>query len=82
MGHENTIRERTLHFLQSLGTKDETIIEFGHVGKLSKAHDYAAKIGSKKVKADKIVTLEEILELVLELTPQKRTEVEKRLKNT
>ena len=81
MGHENTIRERTLHFLQLLGSKSEIIIEFGHVGKLSKAHDLAAKVGSKKVKPDKIVTLEEILELVLGIRPIKKTEVGKRLKD-
>lgn len=75
MGHENTIRERTLHFLYSLGVKNDLIIEFGHVGKLSKAHDLAAKVGSKKVKPDKIVILKEVLGLVLEVTSQKKTEV-------
>lgn len=79
LGHENTIRERTLRFLNSLDSKRETIIEFGHVGKLSKAHDWAAKVGSKKVKPDKVVGLEEILELVLGI---KKTEVVKRLKDT
>lgn len=81
MGHENTIRERTLHFLKSLGSKSELVIDFGHVGKLSKAHNLAAKVGSKKVKPDKVVALEEVLELVLEIKTIKKTEVGKRLKN-
>lgn len=72
MGHENTIRERTLHFLYCLGVKNDLIIEFGHVGKLSKAHDLAAKVGSRKVKPDKIASLKEVLGLVLEITSQKR----------
>lgn len=83
MGHENTIRERALHFLDILGNKSEIIIEFGHVGKLSKAHDYAAKVGSKKVNPDKIVSLDEVLELVLdEEKPQKKDRGRKRLKDT
>ena len=82
MGHENTIHERTLHFLQVLETNSNITIEFGHVGKLSKAHDYAAKVGSKKLNPDKVVSLEEIMELILEVKPQKRSEVDKRLKDT
>lgn len=81
MGHENTIRERTLHFLRSLGVKNDIVIEFGHVGKLSKAHNLAAKVGSKKLKPNKIVSLKEVLELIFEVTPIKKTEVGKRLKN-
>ena len=72
MGHENTIRERTLHFLHSLGVESDLIIEFGHVGKLSKAHDLAAKVGSKKVKPDKVVSLREVLGLILKLHHKKR----------
>lgn len=76
-GHENTIKERTLHFLRILGRFDDIIIEFGHVGKLSKAHDLAAKIGSKKLKPNKVVILKEILRLLFGEQEQKMTEVEK-----
>lgn len=82
MGHENTIRERVLYFMHILGVKHEIAIDFGHVGKLSAAHDFAAKVGSGKVKPDKVVRLEEILKLVLNIQPVKKTEVEKRLKDT
>ncbi len=80
VGHENTIRERTLYFLHNLGVEDTATIVFGHVGKLSRAHDLAAKVGAKKIKPDKVVGLKEVLELILEIT--KKTEVEKRLKDT
>lgn len=70
--HENTIHEKILHFLRDLGEENDLTIEFGRVGKLSRAHDLAAKVGNKKVKADKTISLEEILELVLELDHQKR----------
>ncbi len=72
IGHENLIRERVLHFLQLQGVGHELMITFGHVGKLSNAHDVAAKVGTKKIKPDKIVSLEEVLELVLEAKAQKR----------
>ena len=75
IGHENTIRERVLHYLLVLGENHEPMIVFGHVGKLSRAHDTAAKVGSKKIKPNKIVSIEEVLELVLEVKPQKKTEV-------
>lgn len=81
-GHENTIKERTQHFLKKLGHKDETTIEFGHVGKLSSAHDYAAKVGSKKLKPNRTVRLKDLLELISVFKPLKKTEVAKRLKKT
>lgn len=74
-GHENTIRERVLYFLHNLGIEYEIIIGFGHVGKLSKAHDVAAKVGSKKLKPNKVVNLNEVLELVFEIKAKKETEV-------
>ena len=72
IGHENTIHEKILHFLRDLGREDELIIEFGHIGKLSNAHDLAAKVGAKKIKTNNIDSLGEILQLVLEVDHQKR----------
>lgn len=82
MGHENTIRERTLYFLKSINANTDIIIEFGHVGKTSRAHNLAARVGSKKVNPDKVVKIEEVLRLILEVKSIKKTEVDKRLKNT
>ncbi len=74
-GHENTIHERILYFLRKLHTTPITI-DFGHIGKSSKAHDIAAKVGSKKLKVNKVVQLEEILGLIFGIDAQKKTEVE------
>lgn len=81
-GHENTIRERILHFLRVLGVQNDIPVEFGHVGKQSKAHDLAAKVGSKKIKPDRVVSLDEILEIVLEVKINKNDRGRKRLKDT
>lgn len=40
------------------------------------------KVGNKKIKSDKIVSLDEVLDLILDISPQKRPRSKKRLKNT
>ena len=66
LSYENLILERTNAYLKILGIKQLLPLQFGHVGKTSNAHNLASKVAKKKLKPDKIVTLEEILKLLRE----------------
>lgn len=66
IGHEKFIYGKILYYLNLLKINGCPSIEFGHVGKLSKAHDMARKVGNKKIKPDDCVKIEEILSLILE----------------
>lgn len=65
LADEDFIKERILQYLQQLKVHTMPKIEFGHVGKTSTAHELAAKVAHQKKKANKIVDLKEIFELVL-----------------
>lgn len=60
-GNEDLIKARILEFISKLSSSSYiSEIEFTLVGKSSPAHLLAARVGNKEIKADKIVTLEEI----------------------
>lgn len=64
-GYEELILERISAYLKIIGFKDNVHLKFGHVGKLSKVHDFALKVAHKKKIANKILNLEEISALIL-----------------
>ena len=64
LSYEAYIKERLLIYLHILKLKQLPIIEFGHVGKTTRAHCYAAEVAHKKKKANKVIRLEEILNLI------------------
>lgn len=62
-GHEVFIEERIEAFVNQLGSKIPSIA-FGHVGKLSKAHQLGYKVAVGKEKATLIVNADEILKVI------------------
>lgn len=64
LSYEAYIKERLIIYLQILKLKQLPIIEFGHVGKTTRAHCYAAEVAHQKRKASKIVKLSEIIKLI------------------
>lgn len=69
--NEDLIKARILEFIKNYDVEYIPDIEFTLVGKSSPAHVLAAKVANKKLKSNKIVTLEEISRV---LWPQKKTE--------
>ena len=64
-GHNKLIGKSIRSSLKKLGAKKFPVIRFGFVGKRSPSHDLAAKVSHKKLKPDRIVSLEELLILTL-----------------
>ncbi|PIU03363.1 hypothetical protein COT44_04045 [Candidatus Shapirobacteria bacterium CG08_land_8_20_14_0_20_39_18] len=65
LGHEKFIAERINKTLEDLKINNLPSIQFGHIGKTSKAHNLARKVGNRKIKADMNIRLEEIGALLL-----------------
>lgn len=63
-GHEQFIEKHVIVYLEFLGTKMLPTISFGHVGKLSNAHQYAYQVAVGKKKANLVVTKEQILKIL------------------
>lgn len=63
MGHEDFIAERIKVFINQLGGKLAQV-EFGHVGKLSKAHQLGYIVAVGKEKASLVVTADEVLKII------------------
>lgn len=70
-GHENLVSERVTTYLNLLGMKKHPPLEWGHVGKTSQAHNLGLRIAKDKVKPNKVVSLEEVMELLTELKEKK-----------
>ena len=66
-GHEDLITERVSVYLKFLGVKKVPVLEWGHVGKTSDAHNLGAKVSHGKLKPSRIISLEEVMELILEI---------------
>lgn len=62
-GHEDFIEERIEVYVIQLGSQMPPI-SFGHVGKLSKAHQLGYKVAVGKEKANLVVTADEILRII------------------
>lgn len=62
-GHEDFIEERIEVYLIQLGSKPPPI-SFGHVGKLSEAHQLGYRVAIGKEKADLSLTADEILKVI------------------
>lgn len=71
-GNEDLILERVTTYLKLLGVEKHPPLVWGHVGKTSKAHDYGAKMAKDKSKINKVISLEEVMELLLELKSPKK----------
>lgn len=71
-GNEDLILERVTIYLKLLGIEKHPPLEWGHVGKTSKAHDYGAKMAKNKSKINKVISLEEVMEILLELKGSKK----------
>lgn len=63
MGHEDFIEERIEVYVAQLGSKPPPI-NFGHVGKLSKAHQLGYIVAVGKEKANLVVTADEVLKVI------------------
>lgn len=63
VGHEDFIEDRIEIYVNQLGGKIP-ILNFGHVGKLSKAHQLGYKIAVGKEKATLNVTANEVLKVI------------------
>ena len=73
IGHERAIIDKLMNYLKRTGVRTKTIlVEFGLLGKLSPAHILAARVATKKLKPDKIVSLKQILRLIF---PKKKDRV-------
>lgn len=63
MGHEGFIEERIEVYMAQLGSKVPPF-SFGHVGKLSKAHQLGYIVATGKEKADLSLTASEVLKII------------------
>lgn len=63
-GNEQFIEEHILLYLQILGTKTFPVIEFGHVGKLSNAHQLAYLVAVEKKKPNFVINSEEVIRIL------------------
>lgn len=63
LGHEDLIIQYLKNYLNQLKVRS-IHVEFGHVGKLSKAHQIAYLVAIGKQKATKVVTMLEVVELL------------------
>lgn len=64
-GHEKLIEEKIEIYLQQLGKVSLPQIEFGHVGKLSKAHNLAYLVAVNKKKPNLTVNAKDVIEVIL-----------------
>lgn len=64
-GHEDLIEEKINIYLEQLGEKFISHIEWGHVGKLSKAHNLGYLVAVNKKKPDITVNAKEVMEVIL-----------------
>lgn len=63
MGHEDFIEERIEAYVTQLGSKIPQV-NFGHVGKLSKAHQLGYRVAIGKEKAGLSLTAAEVLKII------------------
>lgn len=64
-GHEELIEDKIKIYLEQLGEKSLPTIEWGHVGKASKAHNLAYLVAVAKRKPDLAVNAKELMEVIL-----------------
>lgn len=64
-GHESLIEDKIKTFLEQLDVKLIPSIEFGHVGKLSKAHNLAYKVAIGKEKPTLKTNAREVMKIIL-----------------
>ncbi len=62
-GHEDFIEEQIILRIKQIGGK-KINFAFGHVGKLSKAHQLAYLVGVEKKKPDIVVTAKEVMKIL------------------
>lgn len=65
VGHENLIEEKVKVYLEQLGETYSPRIEFGHVGKLSAAHNLAYAVAIGKKNPNLTVDAKEIIKVIL-----------------
>ncbi len=64
-GHENLIEEKVMVYLKQLRETYSFKIEFGHVGKLSAAHNLAYLVAIGKKKPNLVVDAREVIKVIL-----------------
>ncbi len=64
-GHEDLIEEKIRLYLKQLGITSPPQIEFGHVGKLSAAHNLAYLVAVGKKKPDLTIDAKGIMKVIL-----------------
>ncbi len=64
-GHERLIEDKVKMYLEQLGLTILPQIEWGHVGKLSKAHNLGYLVAVGKKKPNLIVDAKDIMEVIL-----------------
>lgn len=64
-GHEELIEDKIKAYLVELGESSLPQIEFGHVGKLSDAHNLAYRVARARTKPTLIVDSKEVMKVIL-----------------
>lgn len=64
-GHEDLIEEKINIYLEQIGEKSRPHIEWGHVGKLSKAHNLGYMVAVNKKKPNLTAGAKEVMEVIL-----------------
>lgn len=79
-GHEDLILEKTENYLSALGFSKSFSLEFGHVGKLSTAHQFAYLVARKK-EGFKSVSAKKIMEIILGISRTLSGKIKKSVNN-
>lgn len=64
-GHEELIEDKMRIYFEQLGGKSLPQIEWGHVGKLSKAHNLGYLVAVNKKKPNLNVSAKEVMEVII-----------------
>ncbi len=65
IGHEILIEEKVTLYLEQLGVQNIPVLEFGHVGKLSAAHNLAYLVAVGKKEPDLVVNSKDVMEVII-----------------
>ncbi len=64
LSHKGILKEQIKHYMKSITGKTVGNFDFGFVGKNSNAHKLAGKVANRIIKADKIVSIEEVFKII------------------
>lgn len=64
LGHEDLIEQKIKIYTAALGIKRTIYLQFGHVGKLSRAHQLAYRVARGKITANYVAHANEIIQMI------------------